>query len=65
VDGLGLVSEALDDGEELAVVASADEAPGDVVSVDDALGEVVSAGEAESLGEAEALGVPVGVPATC
>lgn len=61
MDGLGLVSEGLDDGEELADVASVDEAPADVVSVGDVLGEVVSAGEAESLGE----GVSVGVPATC
>jgi hypothetical protein len=55
-----VVSTPLDDG-----VVSVDEALGEVVSVGDVLGVVVSAGEAESLGEAEALGVSVGVPATC
>jgi hypothetical protein len=61
VDGLGLVSEALDDGEVPSAAASVDDVLGEVVSVGDVLGEVVSAGEAESLGE----GVSVGVPATC
>jgi hypothetical protein len=55
------VSEALDDGEVPAGVASVDEAPAEAGSVGDVLGEVVLAGEAESLAE----GVSVGVPATC